>query len=242
MAVTVEALQRILDVRAQAAFGEPLVELDPEAGKVLLDISEDGIECQVEHPGKGILADQLASALYQPVDMGFLVTAVGFVSRDALEDGRARTLQGVALVLAQLAGNGQDIVAPIAIGGEGECLPTLFEVAEPDTERQDAHLAASVVDVIFAVYVVADGFEQVRDAGPVGGAPTVTHVQRAGGVGGDEFHLHRFTLSQVLPAESAPLFPDGAQNVELAGAADEEIDEPRTGNFHFVDGIVAGQG
>ena len=63
-------------------------------------------------------------------------------------------------------------------------LATQFEVAQPDANGQDIHLAAIVVDVVFTLNFVTRGGQYAGQAGSVCCAPAVPDVQRPGRVGG----------------------------------------------------------
>ena len=61
----------------------------------------------------------------------------------------------------------------------------------------------------------------------------MTHVQRAGGIGGDEFHLHGASLSGRAAAVAFARGEDVADHPLIGRAVQKEIDEARPGDLDF---------
>src|SRR5690606_33275164 len=108
----------------------------------------------------------------------------------------ARCLDGLAVAgldggAGQIVGRDVlDVFAPVAVGGEGRGVG--LDAARPrlDADRQVVDLVAGVVVVELARDLGALGGEQAADGVAEGGLAGMPHVQRAGRVGGDEFHQH----------------------------------------------------
>ena len=66
-------------------------------------------------------------------------------------------------------------------------LATQFQVTQPDTDSQDIHLPAVVVNVVLTLNRITRGLQNTGQAGAVRGAASVTDVQWPGGIGGYKF-------------------------------------------------------
>ena len=129
--------------------------------------------------------------------MGFLVAALAGIGGQVGHDFIGTVAQAVALLLAQRAGDVVDVIAAVAVVGEAQLLAAEFEIAQPHAGGEDVHLPAGVVDIVLALHLKPAGFQHAGEAGAVGRAASMADVQRAGRIGGDEFHGD--PLAQLLP-------------------------------------------
>ena len=134
-----------------------------------------------------------------------------------------------------------NVFAAIAIRGELELSADAFQVPQPHAQRQDVHLAAGVVDIVFALHVETGRLENVRDARSIGRPPTVPDVERPGRVRGHELHLN---------APAAPDCRTCAPHAGLENATHEcgecirrnaEIDEPGSRDRHLGNHVRFGK-
>src|SRR5258708_38750428 len=63
--------------------------------------------------------------------------------------------------------------------------------------------------------------------------PAMGDMQRAGGIGRDEFHLHTLSGAGIRSAVAGALLQDLADLSMVGVILEEEIDESRAGYFHF---------
>ncbi len=199
MAAGAQTLDRLVDGAAlgQRAFGIPFLIVDAEAGQVVADVVEDGVQSQLEDIAVAVVAQQALGGGDQPVDMCFLVAALVLVpvrrrgvGGHATEDLFAVHAIGIAMLAVQGRGDIPDIVAPVAVARKAQALAAEFQVTQPDRGAEDVHLTPGVVDVILAVDLETDRLQQIRDHRAVRGPATMPDMQRAGGIGRDEFDLH----------------------------------------------------
>jgi hypothetical protein len=76
--------------------------------------------------------------------MQLLVAPRRLVRRDVGKDLLGTMTVGVAMLTVQGRGHVPDIVALVAIAGEGDVLPGQFQVAQPEGGPEDVHLPAGV--------------------------------------------------------------------------------------------------
>ena len=76
-------------------------------------------------------------------------------------------------------------------------------------------------------------FQQVRHHRAVGGAAPVADMQWAGGIGGDELHLHTFTRPQGAAPKCRLLIQYRPHHAMKGLWREKEIDKTRPGNLHF---------
>jgi len=95
---------------------------------------------------------------YQRADMRFLV-AFGFVGRHVTKQRRCISRGDSSHVYR--GGDIADIGTPITCAWKRKAHALSLEPTKPDTEAENIHLPAGVIDVILPLHRVADGFEQV---------------------------------------------------------------------------------
>ena len=97
------------------------------------------------------------------------------------------------------------------------------------------NLHAGIVVIELAAHVPAARGEQTRDAIADRRVASVADVQRAGRIGRDEFHA-RHLAGAVLVVTVVAAIVEHARDLGVVRLrAQEEIDEARSGDFHFVD-------
>ena len=79
----------------------------------------------------------------------------------------------------------------------------MLPVARHERLTEDAHLRPGVVDVVLALDVIAGRLQHAGQHVAQHRAPAVADLQRAGGVGRDEFHLQRLPRAQVDRAQES---------------------------------------
>ena len=164
----------------QTLFRVPAIKHNAEFGQIILDVLANRLECLLSNAAKGASAEQILCAVYQGADMRFLV-AIRSICRNVVEHS-----VGIGDTDAVRVHGRRDIVNVLtAITGAGEinARSVRFQPAQPDTEAENVHLSACVIDVVFAIDVVACSFKQVADRSPVGAMPTMTNMQRPRRVG-----------------------------------------------------------
>ena len=163
--------------------------------------------------------------------MELLVAPRRLVRRDGGKDLVGAMTVGVAMLPVQGRGHVPDIVALVAVAGEGDVLPSQFQVAQPEGGAEDVHLTAGVVDVILAMDRKADRRQQVRHHGAIGRAPAMADVQGTGGVGGDELDLDPLARAHLAPAIVGPGGEDGRDQAQMGAGGQEEVDEAGAGDL-----------
>ncbi len=82
---------------------------------------------------------------------------------------------------------------------------------------------------------VAHRLEKIAERGAEGRMPAVRDMQRAGGIGRDEFHLHPLSGAGVRSAVAGALLQDLADLLMVGVILEEKVDESRAGDLHFRD-------
>jgi len=100
-------------------------------------------------------------------------------------------------------------------------------------DGQVVDLHAGIVVVELALHVPAAGVEQAAEAIADRRVAAVAHVQRAGGVGRDEFHAHRAAGATGVAAVGVALGHDPAHFGVVGLGGEEEIDEAGAGDLHL---------
>jgi hypothetical protein len=95
---------------------------------------------------------------------------------------------------------------------------------------QGADLHAGVVVIELAQHLGALALQQVADAVAQRRVAAVAHVQRAGGVGGDELHHHLASAGGWRPKRSARGQHLGHHGL-FGGSGQAQVDEARAGDF-----------
>ena len=113
------------------------------------------------------------------------------------------------------------------------------EIAAVQSAGEFVDLVARVVDIVFPFHLEAGHIQHGGQGIADGGAPGVAHVQVAGGVGGDEFHLDLLALAQAAAAEILAFGQHLAGGLVQPVLFHAEIDETGAGDLHFFDGGIA---
>ena len=130
------------------------------------------------------------------------------VQRQLAHRGR-RLLDGqlqkaTAVLRRQLGGEVDHVLAEVAVGGHLHRLAEVLGVAGPDAGKEGEHARAGVVDVVFALDLVAGLGEHVGQRVAQRAAAAAADVQRAGGVGADELHLHPGPVPRSTSPKASP--------------------------------------
>ena len=237
VAVLAQPVDRVLHGAGflEIALGEPGVEVHAELGQVVLDVVEDVLAGRVEEDAVAVLAQQLAGAGDQGVEVDFAVAAFRDRRRQAVVDLGAREAPLVAVLGAHQPRDVVDVVAAVAVVRKADVFAAQFQVTQPDADREDVHLAAVVVDVVLALHRVAGGRQDAGETRAVGGAAPVADVQRPGRVGRNV--LDRDPVA-ARPAQLAVLLAVAQHVANHPGqraALQEDVDEARPGDFHPLD-------
>ena len=108
---------------------------------------------------------------------------------------------------------------------------------------EDVHLRAGVVDVVLGGDFRAGGTEHAGDGVAQRSPAGVADVQRAGGVGGDEFHVDHVAGERRVGAVLRAGFDDGLGKRAGCGGVDGDVQEAGSGDVHgrhAVDGLEPG--
>ena len=108
-------------------------------------------------------------------------------------------------------GDGQQVIAAIAVLRENESFTAGFEIAQPYGYSEDLGLSARVVDVVLAGDIVARSGEQAAKRIAEGGLSAMTHVHRAGRVGRDELQQYLASNWRVVATVLVALAMDAQQ-------------------------------
>ncbi len=237
VAAGLEALDGLVHDAAfrEGTLREPFIVFHPEFLQVLADVGENGIESLVEQFTVALRPQQLLGASNQGIDVFFLVTARRRIGGNVAQHLLGSERPVVAVVAVEGGTDVPDIVTLVTVAGEGQLHASQFQVTQVDTGGEDIHLPARIIDVVFTVHVETHGTQQVRHRGAIGGAAAVAHVQRAGGIGGHEFHLHRLAPAQLTATVVGTAFEDLSHHAMPGIAAEVEVDETGTGDFHLAD-------
>ncbi len=199
----------------------------------------DTVELTVEHDARQMFegrAQQGAGALDQRIHARFDGGFVAFrCRRQSVEHFARRAAQAATVDRLQLRRARAHVVALIPVGREGDVLAAHLEIAHPHRDAEDVHLPAGVVHVVLARHIEAGRFEHVGKARPVGGATTVTDVQRPGRIGGHEFHLHLAVQAEGTASEGCSFRQHAAHHVLFRSRPQEDVDESRTGDLDPFD-------
>ncbi len=155
---------------------------------------------------------------------------------DALHPKREDTTAPHALLFRQVGEPGSLEVEHFA-GALLEVLPVVPALGDrgrmsgqlphagPEALRHPVDLDAGVIDVELTRDTVAGPLEQRRDGVAQRGAAAVAHVQRAGGIGGDEFHIDVEHGAGGASAEGGALLEDGLVRRRQLVLCQPEVDE-----------------
>ena len=114
-------------------------------------------------------------------------------------------------------------------------LTAQLQIAQPHPDREDVHLAPIGIDVVLALYRMPCCLQDAGQAGPIGRAAAVSHMQWSGRIGryvlhGDAaFFVHRF-LTELLALLECVLDHGGQGEV-----GQKKVDETRAGDFRLFD-------
>jgi hypothetical protein len=116
------------------------------------------------------------------------------------------------------------IVALIRVLGKRHRQPVQLEVSQPGGQRQDVHLPARIVHVVFALDEESRGIQQVGQARAERGAAAVADVQWAGRVGRDELDLNPLATPIGNASIGVRVGENVADDALLGGGREEQVD------------------
>ena len=129
----------------------------------------------------------------------------------------------------QLSGHRRDVVALIGVRRQCHGAAARFEIAQQQAGREDVHLPAGVVHIVFAFNRVAARAHDVREYRAVSGATAVPDVQWTGWIRRYELDLHALPGADigaaVIHAGRVHVRDDTHERV----GRDAEIDESGSG-------------
>ena len=164
--------------------------------------------------------------------MGLLVASGRLVGGHAVHQGLGIDRQIRTGIAFQRGRDVVDVLATVTVRGKRDGRTKAFQVPQPHAQREDVHLAAGVVDVVLALDVESGRFEDVREGRTVGGTPAVSHMQRSGGIGGDELHLDAPSGSERGTCAPGAGDEDATYHRGVCPGRHGEVDEPGAGDVH----------
>ena len=208
----------------EVPLGEPAVEHHPETGEVVADPAQDPFENGVGDERVVAFPESGAG----PCDEGVEKRVVAFGERGP---GEVAPQPGVMLT-GELPRDVADVLTPVATARKSRAHRPLdrVQVAQPDAEGQDIHLAARVVDVVLALDVPTHRLQQVRHRGTAGRAAAVSDVERTGRVDRHELHLHPLAGEASRPAPRGVRVDDVGRDALKGAFGHREVDEAGAGH------------
>ena len=132
-----------------------------------------------------------------------------------------------------------DILALVAVFGQRRVDAVLLEISHADRFAEQLHLAAAVVEIIFARDVEARRLVKARDGVAEHGVAAMADGHGAGGIGGEKLDLDFFSGTRTqLPRSRLPERASGARGAAHLGMPVSgrhfEIDEAGAGDRDFA--------
>ena len=144
----------------------------------------------------------------------------------------------IAIFFFDAPGRDDDIFPMVAIFREGDFFSKKFQIAGIDGKGQIMHLVARVIDVVFPCHIVTGGKHKVCQARANSGSAAMTHMKRPCRVGTHEFDLNLFACFFGKVPITLAFFKDPCKSFIEPVRFQIEIEEARTGHFHFFDGAA----
>src|SRR5690606_26594786 len=157
-------------------------------------------EIDIEIDGEGF---QIQILLTTQIGHGEMPDGVQIISVFSASVALVGRLNRVAIHIA--VGQLNDVIAAVAIFGPAGVVRGQTFAARLYRQRQIVNLRAGIVVIKFTGYIPTGGFQQTTDTVAHRSTTAVTNVQRAGRVGGDEFHLPFAAGAVVVAAVLLPL-------------------------------------
>ena len=166
--------------------------------------------------------------------------ALDVLGQGVLHQGGPALLLGgghvlVAVELGEGLGVVDDILALVAVLGEGHGLLALIDLQVPGFQRgpELVDLVAGVVDVELPLHGVAGGLQHRGQGVPQHPAPGVADVHGPGGVGRDELHQHPLALAHLAATVGGALVVDVLEDLPVEAAPVGEVQKPGARHLRF---------
>jgi hypothetical protein len=176
------------------------------------EIVQIGIIVAEQFLGIGDQAVQVRFILLLGPFFIFLQLFLGRAGRHAFQQGPWLVDIAVAMQALDLRRHVAHVLALVTVGRKGNGDAVQFQIAQPGGQRQDVHLPAGVVDIVFALDLESRRCQHAGQAHAEGGAAPVADVQRPGRIGGNEFHLDFLALAQGAAAKCVTLLQDSGHD------------------------------
>ena len=131
-----------------------------------------------------------------------------------------------------------DVIPVIAVLREGDRLLALIElqVTGLQGEAELGNLVAGVVDIELPGDLITGPVQHGGQAVADGAAPGVAHVHRAGGVGGDKFHVDLLAMAVIGAAVLVPQGENALHNGGEPSGPYKKVDEAGAGHLRPLEG------
>jgi len=143
--------------------------------------------------------------------------------------------QGIAVRRDQLARNFRQVLALVALGGQGGGQTERLQIARLQALAEDAHLAARVVEVVFHFHVVAERGQDVGHCAADHPVARVADGERAGRVGADALDLGALAAPDVQGEDLIARGDDRVNLRQQPGFVQANVEEARRGDLNGGD-------
>ena len=209
--------------RTKLTLRSPAIEADSKGRQILADLFPHGLESLVEHLPVVLFTEGRAGGRHPGVN---LAIGVAFPS-----DLRKRAEKAPPVPTDKRTREIAHVVAPVRRLRKHDLNPQLFEIAQPNAQRQNVHLPTGVVEVVLTLHVMAHSDEKRGQAVTIGGSPSVPDVQRAVGIGRNELNENPLGMGH---GRNRAAFGVGEKRPKLSGKkrwGEAKIEKPRSGDL-----------
>ena len=126
-----------------------------------------------------------------------------------------------------------------ALRNVADVLAQRFAIAQEYRAREHVHLAARVVDVVFARHIEAGEHQEIGEHVAEHRAAAMADVHGAGRVGGDVLDVDRLAFADGRPSIGGARIEDGAHQAVPHLGLQREIEEARPGDGDSVNAFGA---
>ena len=157
--------------------------------------------------------------------------AEGVIGKDADAFFLLFFSQTFAIFRDVVADGFEDIVTVVAVFGEFHGLAEEFTETGVEREAQHTDLISGVVDVVFLFHIVTGERKQVGEGVADGAAPSVAHMEQAGGIGADEFNLNPGTFADSDGTVAVAHLMNETRHGEKPVFLQKEVDKAGAGDL-----------